>query len=205
MPSGVLLYQRPLSRLRDSQSHPSVQMLLTVNPWNGCRDKWEAPGVCYSCIQTRWEAGIMKDTEKTGNETLLNKKEGEKGRRKSRRKKKERGSERKRGMKEERKEGATISETVICSKWSSHFSCLQAKNPNPAPTHPSLPSKGKLTSLRPSPRPWFPFSKRVLQMGKTYCLVRKTEDYLGQCQVWKEHNPPVPPSSLGLHDGSGKY
>ena len=78
MPSGVLPLPKTTSRLRDSQNHPSVQMLLTGNPWNGCRDKWEAPGVCNSCIQTRWEAGIMRDTEKTGNEILLNKKEREK-------------------------------------------------------------------------------------------------------------------------------
>ena len=77
MPSDVLLPETT-SRLRDAQSHPSVQMSLTGNPWNSLRDEWEAPGVCYWCIQTRWEAGVMRDTEKTGNEILLNKKEEEK-------------------------------------------------------------------------------------------------------------------------------
>lgn len=111
----------------------------------------------------------MRDTEKTGNEILLNKKEEEKSeeeREKEEKRKRKQEKERDGGRKEGRK-GATISEnshmqSKVCM---TQLSCQESQpctnTPQPAPL-----SNGNLTSLRPSPRPWFPFFEKNITNGQ---------------------------------------
>lgn len=142
----------------------------------------------------------MRDTEKTGNEILLNKKEREKWE-EERQKEEKRKREREKKRDEGRKEGATITEnshmqSKVCI---TQLSCQESQpctnTPQPAPL-----SKGNLTSLRPSPGPWFPFFKKSVTNGQDLLLSKEDRRLTRTVSrvLQREHNPPSSPPRLLL-------